>query len=259
MLLVLTVKDVLTAITVTLRLALGVRAGHAPAQRAQTAGVTLQPPATRTHAAETLCALVVRATQALVVRTALLATMETLPSQVASASRVAVTTTLTCQTQNPVTSGPAHAGNVSTIQKGQNVGYAKVVTMVMPPVVTAESVPVTSWAHPVTSVQLRVTVCASAPLASANVCPTSVALLATTALPIIGIWLVAVAVNLATVTPTMHTPQDAMSSQGNVSVEMVLVERPVETARKTSGETQEYIVELVTVIHVALRHLSVTG
>lgn len=72
------------------------------------------------------------------VSSAPLVTTVTPPSQVGGASRAGAVTTLTCQTWMRVTGGQESVRSVSTTQRDQTVGCARVVTMETPHDATAE-------------------------------------------------------------------------------------------------------------------------
>lgn len=123
---------------------------------------------------------------------------------------------------------------------------------------TAGSAPATSWARSAVSVCLEMTVCVSVPPVSVSVCLMLLDKPVITALQTPGTWPVDEAVSPAGVTLTMPTHLPVMSLQASASAVLGLEEKPVQTARKTTGATQECYVEHVTVTPVALSHLSAT-
>lgn len=178
---------------------------------------------------------------------------------VGSANLVVAVTTSTYQILRHVTSVLASVSSACTTLKDPTAACARADTMEMLPAATAGSAPATSWARSAVSVCLEMTVCASVPQDSVSVCLMSLDRPVITALPTTGTWQVGGAVSPVAVTPTMPTHLPVMSSQASASAVLALEERPVKTARRTTGVTQEYYAEHVTVTPVASSHLSATA
>lgn len=218
----------------------------------------MPPLVTKTTAANRWSATATRVTQVHDVMNVLRVIMATPLSPVDGANLVVAVTTSTYQTLRHVTSALASVSSACTTLKDRTVACARADTMEMLPAATAGSARATSWARSAVSVCLEMIVCASVPQDSVSVFLTLLDKPVITVHPITGTWRVDEAVSPVDVTPTMPTHLPVTSSQDSASAVLGLEGRPVKTARRTTGVTQEYCAEHVTATPGASSHLSAT-
>lgn len=169
-----------------------------------------------------------------------------------------VTTTLTRQTQKPVTRRLGGASSACTIQKGSTASSADLGITGTPSSRTVGSVSAITWA-PCRSTVTALTASVKKPLASACVFLMWLDRTVTTVRLIPGSWPAGLGVTHATAMLLIPSGHLVMSSQDSASACLGSEAAPAASARSSSGETPAWSAEPVTVTPGVLRRHSVTS
>lgn len=173
-------------------------------------------------------------------------------------SLATVTTTLTRQTQKPVTRRLGGASSACTTRKGSTASSADLVTMGTPSSRTVGSVSATPWAL-CRSTAMALTASVTKPRASVCVFLMWLDRTVTAVHPTPGSWPAGLGVTHATAMLLIPLGRLVMSSRGSASACLALGAAPAVSARSSSGETPTWSAEPVTATPGVLRHHSVTS
>lgn len=227
-------------------------------QMVLTADASLPVPAIKTLLLYSLRVSVILGTLAPDATTVLQASLAIPPMLEERVSLAIVTTTLTRQTQKPVTRRLGGASSACTTRRGSTASAAGLVTMETPSSRTVESVSATTWVL-CRSTVTALTASVTKPRASAYAFLMWSGRTVTAVHPIPGSWPAGLGVPHATATLRIPSGHPVMSSQGSASACLVLGAVPAANARSSSGETPTWSAEPVTVTPGALRRRSVTS